>query len=217
MRVCATYSAQGLKLWRDFRMGSTTAEHYAIDAPDHITEISFVASFKLRHGTARIADIGESLPHRSPIYVPVTQVHPGVPVFLAFEIFEMNLDDALAESMNPVLWIPVKQHVPHVEPGFYPRALKFTNVLGHLERAQEKLVPDFLDGDNNFQFLRERNQRANLFLGTRPGVMVGRLRIHYRRDQQHGIRTPQLGVVQRGAHPCEALFHDCPVARRQWI
>src|SRR6266550_270577 len=196
---------------------STTAEDQPIEAPAYITEIRFVTSFKLSHGTARIAYIGESLPHRSPIYIPVTQVHPGVPVFPAFEIFEVNLDDAFAESMNPVLRIPIKQHVTHVEPSFYPRALRFTNVVGHLERAQEKLVPNFLDGDNNSQFLGKWNQRANLFLRTRPGIMVGRLRIHYRRDEQHCIRTPELGVVQRSAHSREALLHDRAVARRQWI
>src|SRR5947207_7457877 len=52
---------------------------------------------------------------------------------------------------------------------------------------------------------------------TRPGIMVGRLRIHYPRDEQHRIRTPELGVVQRSAHSREALLHDRPVARRQWI
>src|SRR5205807_2845811 len=92
-----------------------------------------------------------------------------------------------------------KQHIANIEPGFDPRTLKFTDVLCHFEGAQKEFVPNFLDGDNYLQFFGERDQRANLFLRTHPGITIGSLGIHHGRDQQHGIAAPQLGVTQGSA------------------
>ncbi len=60
--------------------------------------------------------------------------------------------------MNPILRITVKHHVAHVEIRFDPGALKFIHVLWHLERAEEEFVPDFLDSDDDLQFLSQRDQ-----------------------------------------------------------
>src|SRR5216683_2132915 len=93
------------------------------------------------------------------------------------------------QGANPVLRIAIKHHVPDVEPGLNPRALEFSNVLGHLHGAQQKFVPDFFDGDHNFQLLSEWKKLADLFLGTAPGVTIGSLRIDNSRDKQHHIGT----------------------------
>src|SRR6266576_1483680 len=131
-------------------IGSTTAKDKPIKAADYVTEIGFITSLKLGDGTARITYVGKGLPHCGPVHVPVTQVDPRVSIFLALEILDVNLDDAVSQGVNPVLRITVKEHVPHVEPGFYPRTLKLTNIFGHLKRAQEEFVPNFFDGDHHF-------------------------------------------------------------------
>src|SRR5438067_13000780 len=80
----------------------------------------------------------------------IAEVHPGVAVLLALEVFDVNLDDAVSQGVNPVLWIAVEHDVAHIEPRFNPWTLKFANILRHLERTQEEFVPHFFDGDDNF-------------------------------------------------------------------
>src|SRR5215831_2170198 len=130
-------------------MGSSTTEDQAIKALYHVTEIGFVASLKLRDGAARITNVGKGLPHRGPVHVSVSQIDPRVAVFLAFEIFDVDFDNAVAKRVNPILRKAVKQNIAHIEPGFDPRALKFTDILHHLERAQKKFVPHFLNSDDH--------------------------------------------------------------------
>ncbi len=90
----------------------------------------------------------------------------------------MDFDDAISQRVNPILRIPVKQHIAYIEPGFDPRTLKFTYVFRHLQRAQQEFIPNFFDGDNDFQFLCERNQRRpSLVRGTaaNSAIRVGLL------------------------------------------
>ena len=129
----------------------------------------------------------------------------------------MHFDDALPQRANPVLRIAVQQHIPNVEPCLNPRTLKFLDVRGHLQRAEQELVPDFFNGDHNSQLFGEGQQLANFLLRTAPGVAIRGLRINDRRHEEHGVRSPQLGVVQRRAHSRQALFHDRGITGRERI
>src|SRR2546430_13324994 len=65
-----------------------------------------------------------------------------------------------------------------------PRSTLFpytTLFRSHFEWTKQEFVPDFLDGDDDFQFFCKRNQSADLCLGARPGVAVGGLR----RSEEH--------------------------------
>src|SRR2546425_351106 len=111
------------------------AEEQPVHAAAHVTEVSFVTGWKLGDGAAGVADFRESFAHGRPVHVTVTKIDPGVSIFLALEVFEVNLDDALAEGANPVLRKSVKHHVADVEPSLNPRALELADVAGHFERS----------------------------------------------------------------------------------
>src|SRR6266446_2371035 len=131
-------------------LGSGAAEEEVVDAVAHIPQVGFAAAFELRDGTARVADIDESLSHRGPVHIAIAEVDPGIAIFLALEVFEVNVGDALAERSNPILRIAVKDHVADVEPSLDPRAFEIADVLEHFEGTKQELVPHFFDGDHNF-------------------------------------------------------------------
>src|SRR5215472_13654170 len=158
-------------------LSSGAGEEQAVNAVADVAEIGLIAGLELDDGAAGETDFTEGLVHGSPVHVTFAEVHPGVAVFLALEIFEVDLDDALAERANPILRKAVKHHVAHVKPGFDPWAAELLDVRDHFEWTEEEFVPDFLDGDDHLLFLCERNQFADLCLRTRPGLAVGRLRI----------------------------------------
>src|ERR1700730_3467716 len=174
----------------------SAAEDQPIHAPAHVAEVGRVATNELDDGAAGVAYFGEGLTHGGPVYVAVTEVHPSVSVFLALEVFKVDLDDALAQGANPVLRIAVKQHVANIKPSLDPRALELADLVGHFERTPQNLVPHFLDGNHDLQLLSKRNELTDLLLRTRPGVAVGRLRIYNGRNEQHDVGTPEFGIVQ---------------------
>src|SRR5204863_462747 len=138
----------------------------------------------------------EGLAHRGPVHVAIAEVHPGVAVLRALEIFEVDLDDGFAQGANPVLGIAVQHDIADIEPGPDPRAVKFADVLGHFERTEQEPVPDFLDRDDDLELLRQREEVADLRLRARPGIAIGGLRIHHRRDEQYRIGAPEFRVLQ---------------------
>src|SRR2546423_800216 len=170
------------------RLGA--AQDQPIHAAAYVPEIGFVPALQLGDDAAGIANLGEGLPHRFPVHVTIPEVHPLVSTFLAFEVFQVNLDDALPQRANPVLRIAVKQHIPNVEPSLDPRTLKFLDVRRHLKGAQQELVPNLFDGNYDLQLFSERNQLVDLPLRTRPGVAIRSLRINYGGNEQHRVRTP---------------------------
>src|SRR5882762_4766041 len=149
-----------------------------VHAPAHVSEVGLVASLELDRGAPRIPDFAKGLTHGSPVHIAIAEVYPFVSIFLALEVFQVDLDNALPQGANPVLRIAIQHHVPHVKPGLDPRALELADVVGHFERTQQESVPHFLDGNHDLQLLSKRNQLADLLLRTRPGVAVGSLRIH---------------------------------------
>src|SRR6266851_3477419 len=179
---------------------SRASENQPVHSAANITQVGLIAFFQFRYGAAGIPDFSERLAHRRPVYVALAEINPGVSVFLTLEIFEVDLHDPLVEGPNPVLRIAVEQHVSDVEPCFDPQAVELVDVCGHFERAQKEPVPDFLDGDYDFQIFGKRNKFADLPLRARPSVAVRGLRIHDGGDEQHCIRVPELSVMQRRAH-----------------
>src|SRR6266567_600661 len=192
---------------------SGPAEEQPVHAVAHVTQVGLIAFFQFRHGATGVSDFSEGLAHYRPVYIAVAEINPGVSVFPAFEIFEVDLHDPLAKRSNPVLRVAVEQHVADVEPRFDPRAVELVDVAGHFERAQEELVPDFLDGDHDFQIFGKRNKFADLLLRARPSVAIRGLRIHDGGNEQNRIRTPELSVMQGCAHSREALFQHSRVTR----
>ncbi len=66
--------------------------------------------------------------------------------------------------------------------------------------------------DDDLQFFRQRDQRANVLLRARPGILVTRVGIDDGGNQQHGFRSPELGVVERGLHAVQRFLHHGGVA-----
>ena len=124
----------------------------------------------------------------------------------------MNFVNPIAERAYPILRVAVEHDVANVEPGLDPRAFEFIHVGGHFERAEQKPVPDFFDGYDDLQFLGKRDELADIFLGARPGIVVEGFRIDDGGNQQHRVRAPELGVVERSLHPLQGLFDHGRVA-----
>src|SRR5581483_7141669 len=124
-------------------------------------------------------------------------------------------DDALAERANPLLREAVHHHVADIEVSPDPGTLEFIHISDELRRAEQELVPDLFDRDDDAELLRKRDEFANLLLRARPRLRVIRLGIDYRRDEQHRIRAPQLRVAQRGFHALQALRHVFGIAARE--
>src|SRR5207253_1717798 len=112
-------------------LSSGAGEEQAVNAIADVAEIGFIAALELDGGAAGETDLTEGLAHGAPVHVALAEVHPRVTVFLALEIFQMDLDDALAERANPILGIAIKHDVAHVEPGLDPLAVKLVYVGGH--------------------------------------------------------------------------------------
>src|SRR5690242_11230730 len=146
------------------RVVSGAAEQESVDAPANLTEVRFVAGFQFDGGAAGETDFGKSLAHCRPIHVAIAEIHPRISVIFALEVFEMNLDDALAERADPVLRIAIKHDIAHVKPGFDPGAVELIDVRGHFDGTKQELVPDFLDGDDDFELFGKRKELANLRL-----------------------------------------------------
>src|SRR5712664_2583541 len=94
------------------RLCSGAPQHEPVHAPAHVSKVSLVAPLELDSGAPRIPDFAKGLTHGSPVHIAVTEVHPSVSVFLALEVFQVDLDDALAEGANPILRIAIKHYVP---------------------------------------------------------------------------------------------------------
>src|SRR6266851_5889087 len=171
------------------------SQHQAVDAAADVPEVGLVPAIELANRAARVINFAKGFANGPPVDVAITEIHPLVAILFALEVLQVDLDNALPQRANPILWVAVKHHVPHVEPRLDPRALEFTDVLGHFQWAQQKFVPHFFDGNHNFQFFRERKQFSNLRLGTAPRVAIRSLRVDNRGYEQHGVRSPQLRVM----------------------
>src|SRR5207244_2594765 len=193
----ACYAFLALAQCQKGTLSSGAGEEQAVNAIADVAEIGFIAALELDGGAAGETDLTEGLAHGAPVHVALAEVHPRVTVFLALEIFQMDLDDALAERANPILGIAIKHDVAHVEPGLDPLAVKLVYVGGHFEWTKQEFVPDFLDGDDDFQFFCKRNQSADLCLGARPGVAVGGLRIDDRGGTSSTASAPQSLALWR--------------------
>src|SRR5690242_20647120 len=170
---------------------------------------------ELGDNAAGIADIGERGANGGPIDVAIAEIHPGVAVVAALEILEMDLDGALAESANPILRIAIEHHVADVEPGLNPRRVKFIDIGNHFERAEQKFIPDFFDGDDDFELFGEREELADLRLRARPGIAVRSLRIENGGNEKNSVRAPELRVVERNAHAVETFVDDGGIGGRE--
>src|SRR5881296_3944221 len=81
------------------------AQHQPVHAWAHVSEVSLVALFEFSNGAPRVADFTKGLTHSLPVHVAITEVHPLVSILLALEVLQVDLDDALPQSANPVLRI----------------------------------------------------------------------------------------------------------------
>ena len=70
--------------------------------------------------------------------------------------------------------IAVLDDVADVEVGPDPGAVELVDVAGELDRAEEELVPDLLDGDLDPVLLGVGDQLADVRLRARVGVAVAR-------------------------------------------
>src|SRR6266851_9355430 len=159
----------------------------AVEAAAHVAEVGLVAAIELAACAARVANFAKGFANGLPVHVTVTEIDPLVSIFLALEVLQVDLDNALPQRANPILRVAVKHHVPHVEPRLDPWALEFTDVLGHFQGTQQKLVPHFFDGNHHSQFFRERKEFSNVRLGTAPSVAIRSLRSDHGRNQQNRV------------------------------
>src|SRR5262249_27751608 len=184
---------------------SSCSRENKVEAMAHLAEVCLVTSRQFHRGIALISDIAKGGINGFPIDLTVAQWSPGG---RPFEVFDVEFDYAFAQNADPVLRIPVKDHVTDVEVSPDPLAVEFINVTREFEWTEQEFVPDLFHRDDYLEFTGEWNELADLFLRALPGVCVAGFRIDYGRNQQNGVRAPELGVAEAGLHSGDALG-DC--------
>src|ERR1041385_8002815 len=89
----------------------------------YIAQVSFVTAFEFHNHASGVLYFSQCFANFGPISVTLAEVHPFVSIFFPLEIFDMQFDDARAQSANPILRIAVEQYVADIKPRFNPRAI----------------------------------------------------------------------------------------------
>src|SRR5712664_3924476 len=63
----------------------------AVEAAAHVAEVGLVAAIELADCAARVANFAKGFP----VHVTVTEIDPLVSIFLALEVLQVDLDNAL--------------------------------------------------------------------------------------------------------------------------
>ena len=84
----------------------------------------------------------------------------------------MNLGDPRPEFPDPLLGIAVFHDVADVEIRLDPRALEAVDVVGEFDRAEEELVPNFLDREDDAFLLGVGNQALDRGLRASHHVAI---------------------------------------------
>ena len=184
----------------------------------YVLDVRGIASAYFCGDVPLVLDFGERAAHVGPINLAVADVLPLEFAVRAIEleVLQVHFDDARAERADPVLRIAVEDDVADVEIGLQPRGVELVDVARELERAEEELVPDLFDRDDDLELARQRQQP--LFddtLRTLPRLPVGGGGIDDRRHEQDGIGAPERGIAQRGLHARNAALHDLRVIARE--
>ncbi len=123
------------------------------------------------------------------------------------EVFYMQLDDPAGAGADPVLGM-AEHHVADVQIGARPRRLQFVDVAGVFERAQQETVPDVLDPEHDAHFFSQGQQLPpDHRLRSPIRVLIRRLGIDHRRDQQQRVGAPEPGIGQGLADGLDAFFY----------
>ena len=118
----------------------------------------------------------------------------------------MDLDDALAESSDPVLSIPVENDIADVEICLEPRTFELIDVTGEFQRAQQELIPYVLDRDNNIEFLGQGQEFADMLLRAFVGVAVSDVFVKIGRNEQDRVGAQRFCASQCCFHALKPLF-----------
>src|SRR5271157_2229235 len=173
--------------------GSSSAQlQHLVHSPDDVLHGGQVAVIDLGGDPALVADVDQRLVHCRPIDLALAKlvVKPlGLGVFL-----DVDFQDALAQLVDPFLGITVLDDIADIEIGTNRGTAEFINVAGELDGAQQKLVPDFLDGNLDAGLLGSGDQLANVLLGPRIRVAVGDLLVHHGWNDQDGGAAVGLAI-----------------------
>src|SRR5207302_9030336 len=69
------------------------AQHQAVYPPAHLSGVGPVDPFELDRGAPRVANFTTGFTNSLPVHVAITEVGPLILTFLAFEVFQVDLDD----------------------------------------------------------------------------------------------------------------------------
>jgi len=105
-----------------------------VDSFGQVCQISFVAAAEFGGQETIVADLFQGEPDLLEVHIAFEQVCPLIA--LALEVFQMDFDDALTESSDPVLGIPVENDIADVEICLEPRTFELIDVSCELQRAQ---------------------------------------------------------------------------------
>ncbi len=108
----------------------------------------------------------------------------------------VDLGDARAKHANPVIGPTVVYDVTNIEVPANEWALERVDVARRFERAEEKLVPHVLDGDDDAERFGERNHLRDLGDGALIRVGIGNLFRHHGGHEQHGAGAVGSGIAQ---------------------
>jgi hypothetical protein len=95
--------------------------------------------------------------------------------------------------------------------------LELVDVAGHLQRADQEVVPHVLEGNLHPQLLRQRQGLADLRLRARVGVVVGHLLVDHGGHQQDRTRPVGLGIAQGRLQPLPPASPHRRVGVRQGV
>ena len=119
----------------------------------------------------------------------------------------MHFRDARAECADPILRVAVQNDITDVEVRFEPRAFKVVHVSREFDWAEQELVPDLFNGDDDLQFLRKGQELANVLLRALPGIAIADLRVDDGGNEKDGSSAPEFRIMKAGLHTGNAFGH----------
>src|SRR5260221_1293712 len=190
--------------------GSRAGKNQVEPAAD-FAQIGFTAARQFHRRRTLVADLAERFVDFQPVDLPLAQRDELGLAFGEFEILDAQLRDARPQCADPVLRISANYHVADIEIRAHERTVEGIHIGHEFERAEQELVPHLLHGDDDIQLLRQRKHAPDLLLLPLPRLAITGLGVHYRRYQQHRVRSPEVRVAQAGLHALDGRRHHFPV------
>jgi hypothetical protein len=143
-------------------------------------------------------------PLQGPIYVTGENLYEAINgANRTAIVLQMHTMDLLAQDIDPMFRIARRKSIAYVEVRSDPFAVELSDELPHLERAEQKLVPDIFNAYSHTCFLCRWQRSANEVSCALPCQVVGNdlaigneICSNRRRNNKNGVQTQGVARFQ---------------------